>query len=89
MLGIVNIAPGSGNPPHYHNGTEMALVLEGQIQLNVEGQPSRVLGPGDSFYIPRGVVHNSVPLGDVPVKLVNTWTIDKGGEILIPAAPPP
>ena len=89
ILATVNIAPRSGNPPHFHNGSEMAVVIEGRIQLNVAGQPPRTLGPGDSFYVPRGVVHNSTPLGDTPVKLVNTWTVDKGGELLIPAQPRP
>ena len=89
ILATVNIAPRTGNPPHFHNGSEMAVVIEGRIQLNVQGQPSRTLGPGESFYVPRGVIHNSTPLGDVPVKLVNTWTVDKGGELLIPASPRP
>ena len=57
----------------------------GKTRLEVKGQPSRELGPGESFLVPRGAVHRSVLLGDEPVKLINTWTVDKGTPLLVPA----
>lgn len=85
LFGTVEIAPGSGNAFHTHNGSEIGYVLAGHIRLEVKGQPSRDLGPGDSFMVPRGAVHRSVLLGGEPVKLVNTWTVDKGVPLLVPA----
>jgi quercetin dioxygenase-like cupin family protein len=85
LFGTVEIAPGSGNAFHTHNGSEIGYVLLGHIRLEVKGQPSRDLGPGDSFMVPRGAVHRSVLVGDEPVKLVNTWTVDKGVPLLVPA----
>ena len=85
LFGTVEIAPGSGNAFHTHNGSEIGYVAQGRIRLEVKGQPSRELGPGDSFMVPRGAVHRSVLLGNEPVKLINTWTVDKGVPLLTPA----
>ena len=86
IFGTVEIAPGSGNGFHTHFGTEIGYVLQGHIRLEVKGEASRDLGPGDSFMVPRGVVHRSVLVGDEPVKLVNSWTVDKGKPLLTLAA---
>ncbi len=88
IFGTVDIAPGSGNGFHTHNGSEIGYVLQGHIRLEVQGLPSRDLGPGDSFMVPRGMVHRSVLLGDEPVKLINTWTIDKDKPLLNPVPDP-
>jgi len=82
IFGTVEIAPGSGNGMHTHFGSEIGYVLQGHIRLEIQGQPSRDLGPGDSFLVTRGQVHRSVLLGDEPVKLVNTWTVDKDKPLL-------
>jgi quercetin dioxygenase-like cupin family protein len=85
IFGTVEIVPGSGNGFHTHNGSEIGYVVQGHIRLEIKGQPSRELGPGESFLVPRGEVHRSVLLGDEPVKLVNSWTVDKGKPLLVPA----
>lgn len=85
LFGTVEIAPGSGNAFHTHNGSEIGYVAQGRIRLEVKGQPPRELGPGESFMVPRGAVHRSVLLGTEPVKLINTWTVDKGVPLLVPA----
>lgn len=85
IMATVEIAPGSGNPFHTHFGSEFGYVVAGHIRLEIKGQPARELGPGDSFLIPRGMIHRSVLLGQEPVKLVNTWTVDKDKPLLTPA----
>ena len=82
IFGTVEIAPGSGNGFHTHFGTEIGYVLQGHIRLEVKGEAPKDLGPGDSFMVPRGLVHRSVLVGDEPVKLVNSWTVDKGKPLL-------
>src|SRR3978361_2195095 len=77
LLGTVEIVPGSGNAFHTHNGSAIGYVIQGHIRLEVKGQPSRELGPGESFMVPRGAVHRSVLVGNETVKLVNSWTVDK------------
>jgi quercetin dioxygenase-like cupin family protein len=82
IFGTVEIASGSGNGFHAHNGSEIGYVVQGHIRLEVKGQPSREFGPGESFLGTRGQVHRSVLVGDGPVKLVNSWTIDKDKPLL-------
>jgi quercetin dioxygenase-like cupin family protein len=84
IVGTVEVVPGSGNPFHTHNGSEIGYVLAGHIRLEIQGQPSRDLGPGDSFLVTRGQVHRSVLLGNEPVKLVSTWTVDKDKPLMNP-----
>jgi len=85
IFGTVEIVPGSGNGFHTHNGTEIGYVLQGHIRLEKKGEAPMELGPGQSFLVPRGVVHRSVLVGEEPVKLVNSWVVDKGKPLLIPA----
>lgn len=85
IFGTVEIAPGTGNPFHTHFGTEIGYVVQGHIRVERKGEPPQDLGPGQSFLIPRGVVHHSVPLGSEPVKLINNWVVDKGKPLLTPA----
>jgi quercetin dioxygenase-like cupin family protein len=85
IFGTVDVVPGSGNAFHTHFGSEIGYVAQGRIRLEIQGQPSRELGPGESFLVTRGQVHRSVLLGDAPVKLINTWTIDKDKPLLTPA----
>ena len=84
IFGTVDTPPGAGNPFHTHFGSEMGYVAQGRIRLEVQGQPPRELGPGDSFLVTRGQPHRSVLLGDMPVKLINTWTVDKGKPLMTP-----
>lgn len=85
LFGTVEIAPGSGNGFHTHHGSEIGYVVQGHIRLEVKGQPDREMGPGESFLVPRGAVHRSVLVGNEPVKLVNSWTVDKGVPLMTPA----
>ena len=85
IFGTVEIVPGSGNAFHTHNGTEIGYVIAGHIRLERKGEAPVELGPGQSFLVPRGVVHRSVLVGNEPVKLVNSWIVDKGKPLLVPA----
>jgi quercetin dioxygenase-like cupin family protein len=84
LVGTVEIPVGAGNPRHLHNGTEIGYVIEGHLRTEIEGQAPRMLGPGDSFLVPRAVPHQTILIGEKPAKLISTWTVDKGGELMIP-----
>lgn len=44
-------------PEHSHEA-QWGVVLEGQIELTVEGE-KRTLGKGDTYFIPKGVKHSA------------------------------
>lgn len=39
-----------------HPGDELVTVVDGQLQLTIQGQPW-ILEPGDEIFIPRGAIH--------------------------------
>ena len=73
---------------HRHPGVEIAYLIEGEMTLEVEGQPVRRLTPGDSFMIPRGVAHNGANVGTVPARLAITYVTDRGAPVKIPVELP-
>jgi quercetin dioxygenase-like cupin family protein len=54
----ISVEPGAKVPlPHHHEGfDETGYGLSGLLRMTVSGKTFDV-GPGDSMYIPRGVVH--------------------------------
>lgn len=69
---------------HAHPGVEIAYLVAGEMTLEQEGQPTRVLRPGDSFMMPRGVPHNGANIGAVPARLVITYVYDKDAPLRTP-----
>jgi len=69
---------------HTHPGPEVDYVVEGDLVLNIDGQPPKPYKAGDSFSIPQGVVHGgrSGPNG---TKLVGTYIVEKGKPLASPA----
>jgi quercetin dioxygenase-like cupin family protein len=82
-----DFAPGSESGWHVHPGTEVAYVTTGSLELRVQGKVT-VLGPGDSFTMPRGVPHNGVNRGAETARVVITLVVDKGAQMRQPVAAP-
>lgn len=54
----VSYAPGAQSPSHRHGQAFVyAYVLEGKVRTQVEGEPEKVLGPGESWFEPPGAHH--------------------------------
>jgi quercetin dioxygenase-like cupin family protein len=53
----VTLQPGQAGAPHRHPGPVFGYVLEGQYELGIDDQPSRVLKAGETFYEPTGCLH--------------------------------
>jgi quercetin dioxygenase-like cupin family protein len=50
---------GNSSPPHHHPGHHtFGYVVEGTYELGINGQPTRVLHAGDTFYEPPGAIHS-------------------------------
>lgn len=66
----VNFHPGKGHNFHKHpDQEEVILVIAGKVEQWVDRE-KRVLGPGDSAFIPADVVHASFNVADQPAKIV-------------------
>jgi len=53
----VEMEPGANWPPHRHSGPVFGYVLEGEVIIQVEGNPPVTYKQGQAFYEPSGVVH--------------------------------
>ncbi|MCA1685729.1 MAG: cupin domain-containing protein [Planctomycetia bacterium] len=57
MLSLVTFEPDSAVPDHSHPHEQMGVMISGRLEFTVAGL-TRVLGTGDSWRIPGGVVHS-------------------------------
>lgn len=73
----VTMAPGASSPRHTHPGDCYGAVLEGKVQLVVEGQDTKTFDAGQAWHNPRGPAHYFTNVGDTPARLVNTLIVDK------------
>ena len=81
----VNIDPGTVVGRHTHPGIESGYVVSGGLELPVQGQPTRMLKPGDGFQIPVETPHAGGKNGDVKTVIVSTYVVEKGKPLATPA----
>ena len=62
-LGLVILEKGSSVPPHHHPQEQITYILEGQLQMVIDGKDC-LLEPGTYYVIPSSVVHSAVALTD-------------------------
>ena len=85
VVARVEVAAGARSGRHTHPGDEISYVAEGQLELLVDGQASRVVKAGESFVIPAGTVHEAHNVSDTPAKLIGVYVIEKGKPLATPA----
>jgi quercetin dioxygenase-like cupin family protein len=49
-VGEIAIAPGASGSRHRHPGPTFVYVLEGAVEIELEGAPPKVYCPGETFY---------------------------------------
>jgi len=56
---LIDRAPGASSPPHRHPGHHtFGYVVEGTYEFAIDGQPSRILKAGETFYEPPTALHS-------------------------------
>jgi quercetin dioxygenase-like cupin family protein len=84
VLAVVEIDGGIAVPRHTHPGVESTYVLDGDVELMVQGQAARTMKAGDGFQVAPETPH-SARTGAKGVKLAITYTVDKNKPISSPA----
>lgn len=69
--GMTTFPPGAGIKLHTHNVEEAVIILEGEAQVDMDGQTYR-LRRFDTTYVPGGIPHRFVNAGDGPMSIL--WT---------------
>ena len=63
-----SLAPQSEpHPPHHHNGEEIFLMLEGTLEVTINGKPSRI-SRGSVAFIGSGDEHGIRNPGEIPAR---------------------
>jgi quercetin dioxygenase-like cupin family protein len=81
----VDIAPGVLAPNHSHPGEEVAYVIEGVLEYQLEGIPPVTLKAGESLFIPAGMIHSARNIGSVNAAELATYIVEKGKPLVTPA----
>jgi len=84
VVARAEFAPGAAAGKHTHPGEELGYILEGSLQLEIEGKPPVTLKAGDVFFVPAGVPHDGRNVGTVPAKVLATYVVEKGKPVASP-----
>lgn len=77
-------------PFHQHETTDdFFFVLEGEMQMDIEGAPSRIVKAGELFVVPKGVVHRPRAEKEVKVMLIEPKGEPNSGDADRVPAPKP
>ncbi|MET9342468.1 cupin domain-containing protein [Nonomuraea sp. NPDC003804] len=87
MTVIVEYPPGDpGAPPHRHPGPAFGYVLDGEMLLELEGEPERVVRAGEAFWEPGGdVIHyqDGNNRADIPLRFIVAMLCEPGKPMLV------
>ena len=78
----VDIDPEAPAVKHTHPGEEIIYVLEGSLEYQVEGQPTRTFHAGDALTVPAGAVHAVRNVGSGTGSVLATDVVEKGKPLL-------
>jgi quercetin dioxygenase-like cupin family protein len=76
--------PGVTSGRHTHPGEEVAYVLEGQVEILIEGKAPQVIKAGEPFFVPAGVVHEGRNIGASVAKILATYVVQKDKPVSTP-----
>jgi quercetin dioxygenase-like cupin family protein len=77
--------PGAAAGRHTHPGEELGYILEGTLQLEMDGKPPVTLKAGDTFFVPAGTIHDGKNVGTGNAKVLATYVVEKGKPVATPA----
>jgi quercetin dioxygenase-like cupin family protein len=60
IVSLVELPPHTTLERHTHPGEEFQYVLDGEIEIQIDGEPSRILKAGDVGHVPYGAMHTGV-----------------------------
>jgi quercetin dioxygenase-like cupin family protein len=79
----VDLDPGVAFPAHSHPGEEIAYVLEGVWEYEIEGQAPVTLKAGEALFIPAETVHSAKNVGSGVGSELATYIVEKGKPLVV------
>ena len=79
----VDFDPGVAFGKHSHPGAEIAYVLEGTLEYQLEGEPPVTLKAGEALFIPAGTIHAAKNVGTGNAAELATYIVEKGKTLVV------
>ena len=76
--------PGEAIVTEGEHDRSLYLVLEGELELLIDGKPPLKVKAGESYQIPEGAVHDA-KAGDKPFKVLGVYVVKEGQPLASPA----
>ncbi|MDX0455186.1 cupin [Sinorhizobium medicae] len=80
----VDFDAGAVSIKHSHPGEEVAYVLEGSLEYQLEGRAPVTLNAGEALFIPAGVAHVARNVGSGKASELATYIVEKGSPLVVP-----
>ena len=89
-LAVTAVAPSAQQPGFTRvlmqdPGEEFGYVVEGALELMIQGQPARTVKAGEVFFVPAGVVHDGRNVGNGKAVVLATYIVETGKPVASPA----
>jgi quercetin dioxygenase-like cupin family protein len=84
VQGRSGMGAGGDSGRHTHPGLEMVTLLEGTVEVTIDGQPPKTVKAGEAFMVPGKLVHRVRVIGNGPARFAPVWIIEKGQPIASP-----
>ena len=86
VMVISELPPNGIAPRHTHPADELSYVLEGAIELEIDGAEPVVYEAGETYHIPPDVVHAARnPSDSETTRILVFWTAEAGKPLTTPA----
>jgi quercetin dioxygenase-like cupin family protein len=79
----VDFDPGVAFGKHSHPGAEVAYVLEGTLEYQLDGAPPVTLKAGEALFIPAGTIHAAKNVGTGNAAELATYIVEKGKPLVV------
>ena len=84
VIARVELAPQARAGRHTHPGEEISVILEGELTLEVDGQPARVVKAGEALFVPARTIHAGKNAGKGKAVVLATYVVEKGQPVATP-----
>ena len=79
----VEISPEAPAFKHFHYGEEIIYVLEGELEYQIEGEPTRTVKAGEALMVPAEAVHAVKNVGTDNAAELATYVVEKGKPLIV------
>jgi quercetin dioxygenase-like cupin family protein len=77
VIGMAEIAANVSVGRHVHPGPESGYLIEGSLELLIDGEAPRTIKTGESYKVPARAVHDA-KTGSGGAKVIATYVVEKG-----------